>query len=116
MCTLEVVNTLLFLSMLTAIKFDSKLYRSTIKIQDIVKHGFLPTKANRICPQEIIPQMTFFLRHLMSQRLCFGDKIITVMKHAYSPIAKKSRTPLPPFGHLPLGGRLSCLRSSEMNT
>ena len=72
--------------MLGAIQFDHELRLSTIEICDIPVNYLLAKESYRIITKEVIPHMSFFFRHVSSQRTGISCKLrIMLIVHRLPP-------------------------------
>jgi hypothetical protein len=72
----------LFFSVLGTIQLDNQLRFRRIKVCNILSKYFLAGEAGGMSAKEVIPQMTFRLRHFLSQPFSEGDKaVIMLMLH-----------------------------------
>ena len=71
-----------FLKMLGTVQLNSQLGLIAVKINDIRPQCLLPVHRNIQMLQEVVPQVTLFLGHLLAQLLCIGGQLgIACVRH-----------------------------------
>ena len=90
-----VVQFAFFRIMPRAVKFNDKFCLGTVKIRYILPKNLLTRKTHRIGTQEIIPKMSFFLGHILSQHFRGWNNVFIVFSQHYNP-SVTLRVP-PPF-------------------
>ena len=77
-CPDRILSLILILVMLGTIQFNYKLRCCTVKVSDILSEYLLPGKPSGMGAEVVIPEVPFFLRHILTKLPCKGDKLLVL--------------------------------------
>ena len=75
-CSDIVVHCVAGLIMLRAIQLDNQTRFVAKEISNVVANNFLTAESGFAKTQTVVPQVTLFFRHILTQRLCQGQQFI----------------------------------------
>ena len=74
--------------MLPSIYLDDNILTANIKIHNKIPDILLPVYRKRELFQKLIPQLLFFIGHILTKILCVSDKLLIILQRHYSSIPR----------------------------
>ena len=75
-CPDRILSLILILVMLRTIQLNHKLRCCAVKVSDILSEYLLPGEPSGMGTEVVIPEVPFFLRHILTKLPCKGDKLL----------------------------------------